>query len=281
MSHDSQDMKIFSYITRELPDSTFRCNVFKAYKKVNYITLYSYRLYTMAAAYQMSLSDLVKLVIRSCKNCNDVVIIVMLLLLLLFIISQQNMALHIVRSLGQAFDVCHRLNPRPKKTKKEGEEGEGEKNEEEEGKKENDEHSPTEIGSDLSAAMKEVSLGDGEKKPEPTLEDNLIGLDFDPFSFNFETSGGGGAQPNGGPSSGFGATFNGGGGGGGGQFPPLMMSNNPSGLPELPTGMQTDIQLQGRPRPRPVTNGANQQVSSTYTYCITVYQWKRRREKES
>lgn len=34
VSHDSQDMKIFSYITRELPDSTFRCNVFKAYRKV-------------------------------------------------------------------------------------------------------------------------------------------------------------------------------------------------------------------------------------------------------
>ena len=34
VSHDSQDMKIFSYISRELPSSTFRCNVFKAYKKV-------------------------------------------------------------------------------------------------------------------------------------------------------------------------------------------------------------------------------------------------------
>ena len=34
VSHDSQDLKIFSYITREVPGNTFRCNVFKAYKKV-------------------------------------------------------------------------------------------------------------------------------------------------------------------------------------------------------------------------------------------------------
>jgi len=35
VSHDSQDLKIFSYITREVPENTFRCNVFKAYKKVS------------------------------------------------------------------------------------------------------------------------------------------------------------------------------------------------------------------------------------------------------
>ena len=44
VSHDSQDMKIFSYITRELPDSTFRCNVFKAYKKVCYLPRPLYQL---------------------------------------------------------------------------------------------------------------------------------------------------------------------------------------------------------------------------------------------
>ncbi|KAL5484716.1 hypothetical protein EMCRGX_G021256 [Ephydatia muelleri] len=66
VSHDSQDLKIFSYITREVADNTFRCNVFKAYKN--------------------------------------------------------SMALHIVRSLGQAFEVCHKLNPRPMKKKSEEEE---------------------------------------------------------------------------------------------------------------------------------------------------------------
>ena len=43
VSHDSQDLKIFSYITREAPSNTFKCNVFKAYKKVNNF-VYLYRI---------------------------------------------------------------------------------------------------------------------------------------------------------------------------------------------------------------------------------------------
>ena len=34
VSHDSQDLKIFSYIARDGPDNTFKCYVFKAKKKV-------------------------------------------------------------------------------------------------------------------------------------------------------------------------------------------------------------------------------------------------------
>ena len=77
VSHDSQDQRIFSYITGETPTNTFRCNVFKAKKK--------------------------------------------------------SLALHIVRTLGQAFDVCHKLNPRPvvPKEKKEGEGAEESKDEKE------------------------------------------------------------------------------------------------------------------------------------------------------
>ncbi|XP_076436538.1 carboxyl-terminal PDZ ligand of neuronal nitric oxide synthase protein-like [Babylonia areolata] len=33
VSHDSQDLKIWSYIAREAPSNIFKCNVFKAYKK--------------------------------------------------------------------------------------------------------------------------------------------------------------------------------------------------------------------------------------------------------
>lgn len=34
VSHDSQDLKIFSYIARDGQSNVFRCNVFKSKKKV-------------------------------------------------------------------------------------------------------------------------------------------------------------------------------------------------------------------------------------------------------
>lgn len=34
VSHDSQDLKIFSYIARDGSSNVFRCNVFKSKKKV-------------------------------------------------------------------------------------------------------------------------------------------------------------------------------------------------------------------------------------------------------
>ena len=177
------------------------------------------------------------------------------------------MALHIVRSLGQAFDVCHRLNPRPKKAKKEKEDGEGEeggegekKTEGEEGEGEKgDQNESTNISQDvgdISAAMKDVTLSEGGKQKEPTPQEDLIGLDFDPFSFNFDTpAGAAGMPPNGGPLARFDTSLTRSSGGGVPTvFPPLMVSNNPSGFPDLPVGSQaaqTQLQLSGRPRPRP------------------------------
>ena len=174
----------------------------------------------------------------------------------------QNMALHIVRSLGQAFDVCHRLNPRPKKTKKEeGEEGKKVEGENEEvvteGKGDQD-------SSELVSGVKDISLSEGgEKQREPTQQNDLIGLDFDPFSFNFEAPAGSGTLPNGAPQAGFNTSFTGSEGGvPPTTFPPLMVGNNPSGFPELPLGdsaAQKQLQLTGRPRPRPAN--PNQPVS--------------------
>ena len=263
-------MKIFSYISRELPDSTFRCNVFKAYKKVsftyNYTDTESVFHVHVIHFHVKKLHFYVQKVTRCCLS------VVMFLCLFVSDVIQ-NMALHIVRSLGQAFDVCHRLNPRPKKTKKEGEEGEGEGEKAENGETTGEggtedgkgavANGSPELGADLSAALMEISLNEGEKKAEPAPSSNLIGLDFDPFSFNFETP----AQPNGAPQAGLDSAFSG--GGAEAAFPPLMVSNNPSGFPELPVGTaaaQTQLHLMGRPRPRP-TPTSNQQVS----VCVWVW----------
>jgi hypothetical protein len=39
VSHDSQDLKIFSYIARDGASNVFKCNVFKSNKKVSVCTV--------------------------------------------------------------------------------------------------------------------------------------------------------------------------------------------------------------------------------------------------
>ena len=158
------------------------------------------------------------------------------------------MALHVVRSLGQAFDICHKLNPKPVKKKEEAEGGENEKgedkedddNEEGETKKEGDvpAHWKT-FNTDLDDALGKMSLeeGEGEGKEKPAGSDDLLGLNFDPFATPAAAASA--FTPNGSLVDPFQSSFTTplNGDASAVAHPPLTVSNLSTNLPDFPDGV--------------------------------------------
>ncbi|XP_060900190.1 carboxyl-terminal PDZ ligand of neuronal nitric oxide synthase protein-like [Labrus mixtus] len=107
VSHDAQDLKIFSYIAREGQSNIFRCNVFKSKRK--------------------------------------------------------SQAMRIVRTVGQAFDVCHQLTLQQKSDDQEDEEGKAEESEAVPAKKRFALSEETDLEATTEESIECVSSSDPEK----------------------------------------------------------------------------------------------------------------------
>lgn len=199
-----------------------------------------------------------------------------------------------MRSLGQAFDVCHKLNPKPQKKKKEtesteettepptttleGKEGVAKEGEGDEIKKE-DLGSPQSSGgipsswkkfnTDLDSALaleEGKGVGTVEDQKMAELNKDLMQLNFDPFSMPLNMPVANGNPPlsmdpfypvSAGPTT-----------GGGVAYPPLTVSNLSTSLPDFPDGVDPamasvnvlppHLALLGRPYPQPGHSGQHQ-----------------------
>ena len=165
----------------------------------------------------------------------------------IFLSLSQRMALHVVRSLGQAFDICHKLNPKPAKKKEEGEgekvKGDGDE-EAAEGEEGGGTKSPTGVPShwktfntDVDSAMEKLSLegGGGVAKEKPSGSDDLLGLTFDPFAIPAIPADA--FTPNGSLIDPFQSSFTSDGDSSAVAYPPLTVSNLSTNLPDFPDGV--------------------------------------------
>lgn len=117
VSHDAQDLKIFSYIAREGQSNIFRCNVFKSKRK--------------------------------------------------------SQAMRIVRTVGQAFDVCHQLTLQQKSDSQEDEDGKAEESETVPAKKRFALSEETDLEATTEESIECVSSSD----PEKSKKDEALGDD--------------------------------------------------------------------------------------------------------
>ena len=203
------------------------------------------------------------------------------------------MALHVVRSLGQAFDICHKLNPKPVKKKESTEEGEKEEGKEAEGSSENREAKTSEgvpshwktFNTDLDSAMDKLSLEqEGGATEKPAGSDDLLGLNFDPFAIPAAPAST--FAPNGSLVDPFQSSFTStlSGDTSAVAYPPLTVSNLSTNLPDFPDGIDPATVTvppphmayfaMGGQRPPGFTGG--QQVCTCMAGCVRAVSSRRR-----
>lgn len=158
------------------------------------------------------------------------------------------MALHVVRSLGQAFDICHKLNPKPAKKKEEAETGDNDSGEGKEGEGSNEgDETKTSTGvpshwktfnTDLDTAMEKMSLeGEGGTSEKLPGNEDLLQLNFDPFATPSDPASA--FTPNGSLVDPFQSSFTSTltSDASAVAYPPLTVSNLSTNLPDFPEGV--------------------------------------------